>query len=81
MAREAVTKLGIFLENRNVNKAEVCRRTGLRPSRLTNLSNELKTKLTAKELYLIALAIEEDPCRLLDVCCGTLEIPNPQVSL
>ncbi|MET3981893.1 DNA-binding Xre family transcriptional regulator [Mucilaginibacter sp. UYP25] len=60
-----MTDLGLFLSKRSVNKAEVSRRTGISKSRLTQLSNNADTKLTAEELYKIALSIGVPPCELL----------------
>jgi DNA-binding Xre family transcriptional regulator len=60
-----MTDLGLFLSKRSVNKAEVSRRTGISKPRLTQLSNNAGTKLTAEELYKIALSIGVSPCELL----------------
>lgn len=60
-----MTELGLFLSKRSVNKAEISRKTGISKSRLTQLSNNLSTKLTAEELYKIALSINTKPCDLL----------------
>ena len=60
-----MTDLGLYLAKRTVNKAEVSRRTGLSKSRLTQLTSNASAKLRADELYLIALAINVDPCEIL----------------
>ena len=60
-----MTGLGLFLSKRSVNKAEISRKTGISKSRITQLSNNLSTKLTAEELYKIALSINVNPCDLL----------------
>lgn len=60
-----MTKLGAYLTKKSINKAEVSRRTKISKSRLSELSTNSKTKLRAKELYLIALAIDVDPCEIL----------------
>lgn len=66
-----MTELGLFLSKRSVNKAEISRKTGISKSRLTQLSNSVSTKLTAEELYKIALSINVNPCDLLqEVCKG-----------
>lgn len=57
-----------------MNKAEVSRRTGISKSRLSELSTNTKTKLRAKELYLIALAIDVDPCEVLKEVFDGLEL-------
>ena len=71
-----MTKLGEFFIKRAVNKALISRKTGLNPSRLSELSINPKAKLRADELYLIALAIEANPCELLDFVCGVLKLDN-----
>ena len=60
-----MTELGLYLTKKSVNKAMVSRRTGISESRLSQLSSNESTQLRAKELYLIALAIDVDPCDLL----------------
>lgn len=69
-----MTKLGLFLSQRAVNRAAVSRKTGLRTNRLNELSNNLEAKLRADELYLIARAIEVNPCELLEFVCGGVEL-------
>jgi putative transcriptional regulator len=71
-----VTKLGNFLDKKSVNKSEISRRTGLRKSRLSELSTNDKAKLRADEIYLIAIAIDVDPCEVLKEVCGHLKINN-----
>ncbi len=66
-----MTNLGLYLTKKSINKAEVARRTGISKSRLSQLSSNETTKLRADELYLIALAIDVDPCEVLkEVCAG-----------
>ena len=60
-----MTELGLYLTKKSVNKAMVSRRTGISESRLSQLSSNESTQLRAKELYLIALAIDVDPCDVL----------------
>lgn len=71
-----MTKLGEYLTKKSINKAEVSRRTGISKSRLSELSTNLKTKLRAKELYLIALAIDVNPCEVLEEIFEGIELPN-----
>lgn len=73
-----MTKLGEFFINRAVNKALISRKTGINPSRLSELSINPKTHLRADELYLIALAIEANPCELLEFVCGHLGLKKPE---
>ncbi|MEP2508898.1 MAG: helix-turn-helix transcriptional regulator [Reichenbachiella sp.] len=69
-----MTKLGEYLDNRSINKSSVSRKTGINKNRLSELTNNPTTLLRADELYLIALAIEANPCELLEFVCGHLEL-------
>lgn len=69
-----MTKLGEYLARKSINKSEVSRRTGLSKARISELTLNESTKLKAEELYLIALAIDVDPCEVLNVVCGHLRI-------
>jgi DNA-binding Xre family transcriptional regulator len=69
-----MTKLGLFLAKKSINKAEVSRRTGISTSRLSELTLKTSTKLRADELYLIALAIDVEPCEVLREVCGHLKL-------
>jgi putative transcriptional regulator len=69
-----MTKLGIFLCKKSINKAEVSSRTGISSSRLSELTLNSSTKFRTVELYLIAFAIDLDPCELLQAVCGHLTL-------
>lgn len=69
-----MTKLGIYLAKKSVNKAQVSRRTGLSKVRLSELSLNEKAKLRADELYLIALAMDVNPCELLENLYSDLKL-------
>lgn len=69
-----MTKLGQYLENKSVNKAEISRKTGISKSRLSELSINKSTKLRAEELYLIALAMDVKPCEMLEGLYSELTI-------
>lgn len=71
-----MTKLGIYLATRAVNKAEVARKTGLSTKRLSELSLNERTHLKASELYLIAKAIKVNPSELLEEMCNNLELKD-----
>ncbi|CAL2105770.1 Lambda repressor-like, DNA-binding protein [Tenacibaculum sp. 190524A02b] len=60
-----MTILGKYLEKKSINKASVSRITGITTSRLSRLSNDSTSKLTAKELYLLSQALEVKPENLL----------------
>lgn len=72
-----MTQLGEYLAKRSINRAAVSRKTGISKTRLSELSNNESTLLRANELYLIALAIEANPCELLEFVCGHLELKKP----
>lgn len=67
-----MTKLGLYLAKKSINKAEVSRKTGISKSRLSQLSSNDSAKLRAKELYKIALAIDVDPCEVLKELFGDI---------
>jgi putative transcriptional regulator len=71
-----MTRLGTFLSKKSINKAEVSRRTGISTSRLSELTLNSSTKLRADELYLIAIAIDINPCDILEAVCGHLTLQN-----
>ena len=71
-----MTSLGLYLAKKSINKAEVARRTGLSKSRLSQLSSNESTKLRVDELYMIALAIDVDPCELLNEVCKGFSLPK-----
>lgn len=66
-----MTELALFFSRKSVNRSDVSRKAGISKTRLSELANNTSTKLRVDELYLIALAIDVDPCELLkDVCKG-----------
>ncbi len=69
-----MTPLGEILAKRSVNKSMVARRTGLSKARMNELTLTPTAKLRADELYLIAKAIDMEPCDLLNVLCGHLTL-------
>ncbi len=69
-----MTRLGKYLAKRSVNKSEVSRRTGIGKVRISELTLNSSTKLRADELYLIALAINVEPCEVLREVCGHLKL-------
>ncbi|MBK6902092.1 MAG: helix-turn-helix transcriptional regulator [Saprospirales bacterium] len=66
-----MTFLGKYLSDKSINKAEVSRKTGIRKSRLSQLSTKENTNLKAEELYLISKAIDADPKEILQKCTDT----------
>ncbi len=71
-----MTEIGKLLDKKSVNKAEISRRTGISTSRLSELSLKTSTRLTAEELYLIALAIDAEPVEVLEEVCKHLKLEN-----
>lgn len=69
-----MTELGLYLSRKSVNRSDVSRKTGISKTRLSELSNNVSTKLRADELYLIALAIDVDPCDILKEVCKELKL-------
>lgn len=71
-----MTDLGLYLSKKSVNRSDVARKTGISKTRLSELSNNTNTKLRVDELYLIALAIDVDPCDVLNNICKHLKLEN-----
>ena len=71
-----MTELGIFLSKKSVNRSDVARKTGISKTRLSELSNNTSTKLRVDELYLIALAIDVNPCDVLKEVCKDLKLED-----
>ncbi len=69
-----MTKLGLYLAQKSVNKAEVARKTGLTKARINELTLNERSHLRAEELYLIALAIDITPSELLESLCSSLKL-------
>ena len=71
-----MTELGLFLSRKSVNRSDVSRKTGISKTRLSELANNQNTKLRVDELYLIALAIDVNPCDVLLEVCKELKLDN-----
>jgi hypothetical protein len=69
-----LTKLGVYLQQRSVNKATVARKTGLSKQRMGELTLNEDAKLRAREVYLIALAVGVSPCELFEYVCSDLKL-------
>ena len=69
-----MTELGLYLTKKSISKAEVSRKTGISKPRLSELTLNENTHLRAKELYLIALAIDVDPCEMLRAIYGDVTL-------
>jgi len=66
LKKQTLTELGLYLAKRSINRAEVSRKTGISTFRLSQLSINEKAHLRGEELYLIALAIGEDPAKMFN---------------
>ena len=73
-----MTELGLFLSRKSVNRSDVARKTGISKTRLSELANNQNTKLRVDELYLIALAIDVDPCEVMKEVCKDLSLIDNQ---
>lgn len=73
-----MTLLGEILAKRSVNKSMVARRTGLSKARMNELTLNPSARLRADELYLIAKAIDMEPCTLLNALYDKLELVNTE---
>jgi DNA-binding Xre family transcriptional regulator len=69
-----MTKLGLFLAAKSVNKSEISRKTGLSKARINSLSMNTRSFLRAEELVLIALAIGVEPSEMLKDLYGHLKL-------
>ncbi len=69
-----MTRLGIYLAQKSVNKSEVARKAGLTKARMNELTLNERSHLRAEELYLIALAIAISPCELLESLYGGFKL-------
>jgi len=68
-----MTRLGEYFAQKSINKADVSRKTGISKARLSELTLRETARLTAVELYHIAIAIDADPCIMLDFICGNIK--------
>lgn len=69
-----MTNLGLYLAKKSASKAGISRKTGISKSRISELTLNPTTKLRADELYLIALAIDVDPCEMLKSIFSDLKL-------
>jgi DNA-binding Xre family transcriptional regulator len=60
-----MTELGEYLSKKSASKAEISKKTGISKSRMSELTLNHSTQLRARELYLIALALDVDPCEMI----------------
>lgn len=63
------TSFGRYLDSKAINQAALSRVTGIRPNRISEFASKDCLKMRADEIYIVAKAINEDPCRLLEYIC------------
>lgn len=71
-----MTRLGEYFAKKSVNKSDISRKTGISKPRLSELTLKESARLRVDELYLIALAIEANPCELLEFICKDIKKPD-----
>lgn len=71
-----MTLLGEYLIKKSANKAEISRKTGIRKNRLSELSVKETAKVRGEEIYLIAMALDVDPCEILHKVYGHLKLDD-----
>ena len=69
-----MTELGKYLVKKSASKAEISKKTGISKSRISELTLNPSTQLRVRELYLIALAIDTDPCEVLKEVCKNVKL-------
>lgn len=69
-----MTGLGKIFKEKLVNKSAISRITGISSARLSELSRNENTVMKAKELYLIALALEIPVEEITEKLYGHLEL-------
>lgn len=72
--KRELNALGTYLQKRSINKAEVCRKTRIHPSHMTELCYSSKLNIKASELLLIAKAIKVEPAIMLNDLFGHLQL-------
>jgi len=72
--KRVLNAFGEYLEKRSVNKAQVCKRTGIHPTRMTWLCYAPVLYVRSSELQLIALAINEEACKIHKDLFGDLAL-------
>ena len=71
-----MTDLGLYLTKRSVNKAEISRRSGISKQRISELTLKQTSKVTALELYKIALTINVPPGDLINELFKDVKLEN-----
>lgn len=70
-----MTTLGLYFAKKLINRAELSRKTGITENRLTVLTSKENSELRARELHLIALALEIEPNELHQILFNDIKLP------
>lgn len=71
-----MTELGHYLSKKSASKAEISKKTGISKSRISELTLNTSTQLRARELYLIALALDVAPGGMFEEVFNDLKLEN-----
>lgn len=77
LKKETITQLGLYLSRKPLSQAKLSRRTGISKDRMSKLHVDIKSRPTAEEIYLIALALEIPYTDIIDFLCKDLKL-RPQ---
>ena len=69
-----MTRLGLYLTKRSVNKSDLARKIGVTKQRIDILCNNEKSKLLMTEAYRIALALQVDLADFVEEICGDQQL-------
>ncbi len=75
-SKDTLTDFGLFLAQRSINKSQVSAKTGISKTRMTRLTTKANSFLRASELFLVAKAIDVDPCDMLKSLYRNLELKD-----
>ncbi|WP_090602888.1 hypothetical protein [Parapedobacter koreensis] len=74
LKQETLTPLGYYLAKKPVSKSKLGRMTGITKDRVGNLCNNIKSKPTIEEVYLIGLAVDGTYEKLMEYLCDGIEL-------
>lgn len=74
LKKETLTQLGLYLSRKPLSQAKLSRRTGISKDRMSKLHVDIKSRPTAEEIYLIALALEIPYTEIIDFLCKDLKL-------
>jgi|GEM_PF-1032133 len=77
LEKDTITQLGLYLSRKPLSQAKLARRTGISKDRMSKLHVDIKSRPTAEEIFLIALALEVPYTEIIDFLCKNLKL-RPQ---